>query len=35
MKALKQYCSNVHTAKQYYKLFEFLNDTLVHMQPEV
>ena len=23
------------TAKEYYRLFEFLNDTLVHMQPEV
>ena len=23
------------TAKEYYRLFEFLNDALVHMQPEV
>ena len=23
------------TTKDYYRLFEFLNDTLVHMQPEV
>ena len=28
-------CFSYLTAKEYYRLFEFLNDTLVHMQSEV
>ena len=28
-------CFHVRNCKDYYRLFEFLDDTLLHMQPEV